>query len=44
VVWDYGHGPCLIIYEKNASFMSDRQIIPRQDAGIMDNGQVDVIR
>ena len=27
---------------KYASFLSDQRIIPRQDAGIMDNGQVDV--
>ena len=28
---------------KNASLMPDRRIIPRQDAGNMDNGWIDVI-
>jgi len=39
----YTHGLCLKYYVKIVSLMPSRRIIPRQDAGIMDNGWLIVI-
>jgi len=44
VVCNVGSWPLFKNHVKNASLIPDRRIIPRQDAGIMDNGRVDVIR